>query len=74
MIAARVRAFGTATSTGLCYPSPRPAMLLQIGGGPTREICPAISVMSLYPAGPVVRTVGADSRYRAGLLGPQLLQ
>jgi len=40
-----------------------PAMLLQIDGGPTREICPAISVMSLYPAGPVVRTVGADSRY-----------
>jgi len=52
--------------------TPTSPMLLQIDGGPTRDVRPAIDLMSLYPAGPTVRTAGASSRYAQICWDPSL--
>jgi AraC family transcriptional regulator len=52
--------------------TPTSAMLLQIDGGPTRNVHPAVDLMSLYPAGPSVRTAGASSRYAQICWDPKL--
>jgi len=35
-------------------------MLLQIDDGSVQEVRQAVGLMSLYPAGPTIRSVGAD--------------
>jgi len=52
--------------------TPTPPMALQIDGGPTQEVRPAVDLMSLYPAGPTVRTAGAGSRYAQVCWDPKL--
>ncbi len=54
--------------------SPMPPLLLQIDGGPPRQLAPDAGPLSFYPAGPAFRTAGGSSRYahvcwEAGLYG-----
>jgi len=53
---------------------PTLAMLLQIDGGSVQEVRQAVGLMSLYPAGPTIRSVGADSRYAQVCWNPSLYQ
>ncbi len=52
--------------------TPTPAMQLQIDGGPVQEVRQAVNLMTLYPAGPTIRTVGANSRYAQVCWNPSL--
>ena len=52
--------------------TPTPPMRLQIDGGPIQEVRQAVNLMTLYPAGPTVRTIGADSRYAQVCWNPSL--
>jgi AraC family transcriptional regulator len=49
-----------------------PPMLLQVDGGITQDVRQAINLMSLYPAGPTIRTAGADSQYAQVCWDPSL--
>jgi len=54
--------------------TPTPPMLLQIGGGMTRNIHQTVGLMSLYPAGSTIRTAGGSSRYAQVCWKPELYQ
>ncbi len=43
--------------------SPMPPLLLQVDGGPPRQLGPSAGPLSFYPAGPAYRTAGSGSRY-----------
>lgn len=43
--------------------TPTPPLSLQIDGGPPQRIAPGVELISLYPAGPSIRTTGTNSRY-----------
>lgn len=51
---------------------PRAPILLQLGGGPIRELHQVPDAVGLYPADLVVRTVGTDSRYAQVCWKPEL--
>jgi len=44
-------------------PVPRPPMLLQLDDGPVTDLYQVPDAVGVYPAGPLVRTVAANSRY-----------
>ena len=43
--------------------TPMPPLLLQVNGGPPRQLGPGAGPLSFYPAGPAYRTAGNGSRY-----------
>ncbi len=52
--------------------TPTPRMLLQVDGGITQDLRPTVNLMSLYPAGHMIRTVGGDSQYAQVCWEPSL--
>ena len=53
-------------------PVPRPPMLLQIDGGPVTDLYQVPDAIGVYPAGTLVRTVAANSRYIQICWSPEL--
>ncbi len=51
---------------------PRPPMLLQLDGGPARDLHQVPDAIGLYPAGVRVRTVGTNARYVQVCWTPEL--
>lgn len=52
--------------------TPLPPLLLQIDGGPTRDVQPTPDAIGFYPANTLVRTAGGDSRYAQVCWKPDL--
>lgn len=52
--------------------TPLPPLLLQLDGGPTRDVEPTPDAIGFYPAGITVRTAGDSSRYAQVCWGPDL--
>ncbi len=53
-------------------PVPRPPMLLQLDGGPVTDLYQVPDAVGVYPAGTLVRTVAANSRYIQVCWSPEL--
>lgn len=43
--------------------TPSDPLVVQVDGGPAQRMAPAAGLVSFYPAGPAIRTVGTDSRF-----------
>ena len=52
--------------------TPMPPLLLQIDGGPPRQLGPGAGPLSFYPARPAYRTAGSGSRYAHVCWGAEL--
>lgn len=52
--------------------TPLPRMLVQLDGGPPRDVSPMPDPVSFYPAGSLVWTAGGDSRYAQVCWKPDL--